>query len=37
MDLSFDLFKDIRNRGTVLKRRYMSGCIRNLKNHNKGV
>ena len=39
MNLSFELFKDIRKSGTVLKLRDMSGCIRNLKYmyHNKGV
>ena len=31
MNLSFELFKDIRNIGTVLKRRDMIGCIPNLK------
>ena len=31
MVLSFELFKDIRNSGTVLKRRDTSGCIPNLK------
>ena len=38
MNLSFELFKDIRNSGTALKRRDMGGCILpNLKNHNKEV
>jgi len=37
MNLPFELFKDIRNSGTVLKRRDMSGCIPLLKYHNKGV
>ena len=40
MNLSLELFKDIRNSGTVLKRRDMSGCIclsNLLKYHSKGV
>jgi len=38
MNLSFELFKDIRNSGIVLKHRDMSGCrpIPNIKYHNKG-
>ena len=27
MNLPFEIFKDIRNSGTVLKHRDMSGCI----------
>ena len=37
MTLSFELFKDNRNSGMVLKHRDVSGCIPNLKYHNKGV
>ena len=39
MNLSFELFTDIKHSGTVLKCRDMNGCIGlpNLKNHNKGV
>ena len=37
MNLPFELFKYIRNSGTVLKRRDMSGCIPNVKYQNKGV
>jgi len=41
MNLSLELFKDIRNSGMVglfeHRDTCMSGCIRNLKYHNKGV
>jgi len=37
MNLPFELLKDIRNSGTVLKPKEMSGCIPNLEYHNKEV